>query len=574
MKVSFSTNFNSGIASYSNFEFAAYISDTFLDSADLNFSWDFGDGTTGEGVLINHVFSKPGIFKVTVSTTVDSVFYSYYSFVNVEYNFSYNPITNDYIPQKVFKKNEDNNIGRIIQDLAICPIFYESPEFFNTFLTSIFGSLSTNPNEDLGTVLYEKISNFTSNHADIDTCNIKSLFNIADMLDIEKDNLMLNYPPSIKRLVDIGSINVNYLFGDSYKDEFYFPDKVSTFTPNASSQIRSIDTQISANVVLAKRNRLKNKDYETIYTPIINLSSVYYLSDLASYLNWEDSWWNSNFFYFYTQQSSTDQATGVLDWSNPFNTFSLSQENKTEWSADGGFLENMFAYELYKGLNLFNQSLADVQIAANYWYSTSDSDWYNLANWYFDEDLKYPATILPTIGSNLYLKGFIRPLVNISDSRWVSPSSINVGSLGISVSATEPKVFDVDIVGTAVPLIIYSNNVSLSSQEFNVPSLFWYSSSSNVSNWYTLSCWFGDRNRQFRATVLPTSSSNLTVLGAVRPEIDLDDVKWTPPSSIDVGVAGILVKSNYGKSFDVNVTGLSNPLVIFNIRTLYANVTG
>jgi hypothetical protein len=574
MKVFFSTNFNSGIVSYSIFEFTASIADTYLDSSDVEFSWNFGDGNSAVGAFVTHTFSRPGIYKVYVEAAVyGSEIYSYHSYVNVEYNFSYNPIENNFSPHKIFKSKEDKNIGEIIQQLAICPIFYESPDFFNEFLSGIFGKFPNNPNSDLGIVLYEKISNFSNNHSDIDTCNIKQLFNIGTMLDSDKDNLMLNYPPAVSRLLDIGSINVNRLFGDFYHDEFYFPDKLSTFTPNASSSITSIEATISANTFIAIRNRLKNKDYQTVFTPVINLSSVYNLTDLAIYLNWEESWWNSNYYYYYTPVKDTNQASGVIDWSNIQNSFSNSEENKTEWLASGGFLENMFAYELYKGLDLLGKSDAAIQVPAVFWHSSLDSNWYNLANWYFDESLKFPATSLPSIGSNLFLQGSIKPVIDICDSRWTPPSSINVGSLGISVTAASAKPFNTNIIGSASPLIFFNENVIFATEEYYIPSLFWYSSSQDVKDWYNLSCWYGDKDLKFKSSSLPLSGSNLKILGFVRPEIDLDDSKWSVPSSIDVGVAGVLVKSNYGRSFDCNVTGHSSPLIIFNIRSLYANLT-
>ena len=574
MKVFFTTNFNNGIVSYSVFEFTASITDTLLDSSDVEFFWNFGDGSTAEGSFVSHTFTRPGLYKVLLEVTAyGSEIYSYHSYVNVEYNFPYNPIEDNFSPFKIFKTNENKNIGEIIQQLAICPIFYESPKFFNEFLSGIFGKFPNNPDLDLGVVLYEKIANFTNNHSDVDTCNIKQLFNISTMLDAEDDNLLLNYPISIKRLLDLGSINLNRLFGDFYLDEFYFPDQLSTFTPNASSSILSIDTIISANNVLAVRDRLKNKDYQTIFTPVINTSSFYPLSDLAVYLNWDESWWNSNFYYYYTPAKNPNQAMGLIDWSNYQNSFNNSKENKIEWLATGGFLENMFAYELYKGLDLFGKSDVTIQVPSIFWYSTSDTNWYNLANWFFDEDLKFPATALPEIGSNLILQGSVRPVIDICDSRWIPPSTINVGSLGISITAASAKSFNTNILGSASPLVFFNEHVTFATEEYYIPSLFWYSSSENIKDWYNLSCWFGDRDLKFKASSLPVSGSLLKILGSIRPEIDLDDTRWIEPSSIDVGVAGVLVKSNYGRSFDVNITGSSNPLIIFNIRSLYANLT-
>ena len=39
------------------------------DGDNLSYSWDFGDGNTGEGVNTTHVYSKPGTYSCTL--TVD-----------------------------------------------------------------------------------------------------------------------------------------------------------------------------------------------------------------------------------------------------------------------------------------------------------------------------------------------------------------------------------------------------------------------------------------------------------------------------------------------------------------------
>ena len=167
--------------------------------------------------------------------------------------------------------------------------------------------------------------------------------------------------------------------------------------------------------------------------------------------------------------------------------------------------------------------------------------------------------------------------LRITCPRWLSPrpwpSHRHRRCSGARDRAASAKPFNTNIIGSASPLIFFNENVIFATEEYYIPSLFWYSSSQDVKDWYNLSCWYGDKDLKFKSSSLPLSGSNLKILGSVRPEIDLDDSKWSVPSSIDVGVAGVLVKSNYGRSFDCNVTGHSSPLIIFNIRSLYANLT-
>lgn len=43
-----------------------------LENASIQtYKWDFGDGDTGEGPLVNHTFTDPGTYDVTLSLTTD-----------------------------------------------------------------------------------------------------------------------------------------------------------------------------------------------------------------------------------------------------------------------------------------------------------------------------------------------------------------------------------------------------------------------------------------------------------------------------------------------------------------------
>ena len=55
---------------------------------------------------------------------------------------------------------------------------------------------------------------------DVDLCNIDQLYDLSETIDLHTDDFLIEYPESIKRLINFGSINLNRLFGQN-KTELY-----------------------------------------------------------------------------------------------------------------------------------------------------------------------------------------------------------------------------------------------------------------------------------------------------------------------------------------------------------------
>jgi hypothetical protein len=67
-------------------------------------------------------------------------------------------------------------------------------------------------------------------------------------------------------------------------------------------------------------------------------------------INWPDLY----SFYEYAPNSNVVQLDGVIDWENPYTTINPQSSSFGKWFGAEGYLETLFAYELYKGLNLLN----------------------------------------------------------------------------------------------------------------------------------------------------------------------------------------------------------------------------
>lgn len=249
---------------------------------------------------------------------------------------------------EVFKHNENYDLAENLKSFAFIPSLQENSGLFDKYLPAIFGSYPFS-HDDLGVNLYEKISNYISNSKDIDTCDIDQLYDIASMLDLDSQDFHLNYPETIARLMNLGSINVSRLWGADDAGCFVF----SGYDTNKGDYIDNPDTLVSVGQKLVLKIISLNK-YKVIQTYSINNYHVYTLNTLANSLNLGEDWRNYYEFYYYKNLESPEQLEGVIDWNNPQTTISRDLSSSKNWLTDEGLLETMLTYELYKGLNLLD----------------------------------------------------------------------------------------------------------------------------------------------------------------------------------------------------------------------------
>jgi streptogramin lyase len=253
----------------------------------------------------------------------------------------------------LFKINENYDLAQTLKDHAFTPKLIESSVLFNEFFPAIFGKKPFNTN-DLGVELYEKISNFSLNHNDIDTCGLDQLYNNAQMVDLITDDFRLNYPPELLRLMHLASINQTRLWGGQLKGGLQFSSKDQNGFFNRGSLISSFSYRVTGGIPLVLKNKTLYDPCKLIYTGRINGYRYYSLDTLAQYLKLPTAWRNQYEFYSYIPSVSGDYLGGIIDWNNPQTTINFENPTIEYWSGKEGVLETSFAYELYKGLNLLN----------------------------------------------------------------------------------------------------------------------------------------------------------------------------------------------------------------------------
>lgn len=110
------------------------------------------------------------------------------------------------------KINEDFQMYDEFQKAALQPVL-KTDVNLNSYLSAFFGEYD-NPNS-LCIKPYEKISNWTANIIDIDTCNVESLYNYYYSLNFNISENNYSWPPDFRRVVDLISIPYHKLKGNN-----------------------------------------------------------------------------------------------------------------------------------------------------------------------------------------------------------------------------------------------------------------------------------------------------------------------------------------------------------------------
>jgi hypothetical protein len=248
-------------------------------------------------------------------------------------------------------------------------------------IETFIGTLSSNPNY-LGKLIYERISNFSDNIANIDTCNVSVLKSMYAMLDetyYTFGNGELSYPAELKRLIDMFSIKFSKLkgsrnkFAENFDSKGYYNEQIIEnggtiiYGVNKGKELNFFTTVLTAgtNIVafekfsetysLLNTNLCASSAYLTYIDPI---NRTYALSGLNYYWGWNLSLpeqVNVNFvpryysFYEYLTGYDNNQTEGIINWSDTQTTVPENIISNEEWNS---IKENIINYTLAKGLGI------------------------------------------------------------------------------------------------------------------------------------------------------------------------------------------------------------------------------
>jgi hypothetical protein len=304
--------------------------------------------------------------------------------------------------------NESWDASNVIKGFARSSHIRDNYNFWDVYMRALWGDKSTAQGESFGRELYERISNFVANHSDINTCNIAQLYSMAQHTDVPMDDYGMKLPPELKRIMDIGSINQQYLWGarckcssninNNYVEylsgteivvaESYCPECGHYHAGNKGTIFSPLNYIVTAYTPFIIEERSSNKNrYNLIIPPAscqnISVSSVigdicnttlsaqtlcvtsyplssYYHIVLPDVIEFGPSAIEDDFneiityycFYNYIPMGCNKQIAGVINWDDEYTSLKETASSVDEWYGEGQLLERMISYTLYKGLGL------------------------------------------------------------------------------------------------------------------------------------------------------------------------------------------------------------------------------
>lgn len=340
------------------------VDDTDYTITDLNSSTLYStDGGFFRGSLrFNNLSSILQNVTISVSGSVTSHTLSTYALTGESSRF--NVYNKDYYD--LYKKNENFSASDTVKDLIFQETMLDKPKLFDNFIGGVLGD-SDISHDDIGTKLYEKISNFVNNTQNIDTCELDYLESISQYLNYEDvGEEKYTYPDNIKRLMNLASISKGNLIGELNKFDQNFDIKGRSskdiYGRNIGSEIDTLTYTISSDVPIVSLEKFSNT-YSKIntYQPSISLSSsTYPLSSYSSDWGWGLVLPNnfnivemSKYYKFFSYVTDVDNTVvgGIVDYDNNKTTIDRGLTSDELYNTSG-ILEHMILDTLYQSLSL------------------------------------------------------------------------------------------------------------------------------------------------------------------------------------------------------------------------------
>jgi hypothetical protein len=276
----------------------------------------------------------------------------------------FNVYSNNY--HDIWKINEDFNPSETLKELRFQETMLDKNVLFNDFFGGVLGDEKSN-HESLGIKIYEKISNFVKNTQDIDNCEqefIDSLATFVKYNDVGEERY--NYPETIKRIINLASIDSTKLIGELNKFSENLDIKGRTskdeFGINIGDTIDPFTYIVNKDTPIVALEKFSN-DYVVLNTHqplIVTGSDNYPLSSYTSDWGWPlvlpssfDFLDIDKYYIFFTYNDVFDNTPigGVIDFDNLKTTISRDI-TQSELIGDYGIFENMFLYTMYHSLSL------------------------------------------------------------------------------------------------------------------------------------------------------------------------------------------------------------------------------
>lgn len=246
-----------------------------------------------------------------------------------------------------------------------------------------------------------------------------------------------------------------------------------------------------------------------------------------------------------TAPYDNDLKVGELAFNEVSDTLFIGKESSllTEWT---GNYDNGRTYTVGQGVMFSGQRYVMVLFIGAGGYTPA----------------AYPAQ-WSLLSSEVASIGGTGKLVSLDTPQYVSAdtSFTDVVALSSAVTVTQPTdTWDTSVANTEYVQNVFSvldgGNFDDGSNGASVGK-YWYTNTTanDADKWYTLGSWYADVNHTIPAASLPDSSIDVVILGNHGPYVDLDNIDWAQPKSINTGTAGMIFKSLTYKTVTINIVG-------------------
>lgn len=191
----------------------------------------------------------------------------------------------------VVKVNEDVDFAGVLREYMRQPALKDKQMIYNEYTNAIFGTVGSSPGA-MGKRVYEKISNFLSNHSDIDVCTIAALEDMAAMVNHTLDNSSTPLPSDLSRLMDIVSIKFSKLRGALIASQEDFDKhgnwESQTLGKNLGAELMFIFEYDSEKTYLPGDFVRYNGEYYQAVTECTEGVSPVHVTDSVNWIYWPD----------------------------------------------------------------------------------------------------------------------------------------------------------------------------------------------------------------------------------------------------------------------------------------------
>lgn len=266
------------------------------------------------------------------------------------------------------KINENFDQTSTLKSYILQEGLFDKKALLDDFIGQIVGDDSSAP-DTLGKKIYEKIANFVGNNSDVDTCNVDVLKNIFAQNGLNIADFISEYPPGLKRVVDMLTIKQSKLFGSPNITTYSFEPSGISAGANLGDEI-PIDIgkfTVGEPVVIYE---LFSEKYEIVYNTVVpetdGIPVIAGQPYPLSGINYDWGWGlvtGSNAqsgldiapyykFYKFKQGHSKDMVDGVIDFKNPLTTIMPTGSSYSDWTGFAGGMETILSRAMYNGLQL------------------------------------------------------------------------------------------------------------------------------------------------------------------------------------------------------------------------------